>query len=175
MNFLFEICLVVSVVLLGLLAGALWAEGALLVPYWKTLKAEEFYRLHPQYAPRLFRFFAPITAITPAAAFVAAVFAWLAASRAVWVSTVVAVLANSLVAIYSAISSTPTPPLRRQPSTPRTCRWSLSAGVIGTGCGLRFACWHSSEASLCSIFPERAVCWLVPRVSSTNRSRRAVR
>ncbi|WP_437744170.1 hypothetical protein WMF39_03725 [Sorangium sp. So ce1504] len=100
MNFLFEICLVVSVVLLGLLAGALWAEGALLVPYWKTLKAEEFYRLHPQYAPRLFRFFAPITAITPAAAFVAAVFAWLAASRAVWVSTVVAVLANSLVAIY---------------------------------------------------------------------------
>lgn len=58
---------------LGLLAGALLLEGALLVPYWRTLSAQAFYDLHPVYGPKLFRFFAPLTTAGPALATVAAV------------------------------------------------------------------------------------------------------
>jgi hypothetical protein len=58
--------------LLGLLAGALLAEGALLVPYWRTLSPEQFYALHPTYGPRLYRFYAPLTIAAPLAALVSA-------------------------------------------------------------------------------------------------------
>lgn len=55
--------LVASNATLGLLVGALLAEGCLLVPYWRTLRAQEFHRLHPIFGPRLFRFFAPLTTV----------------------------------------------------------------------------------------------------------------
>jgi hypothetical protein len=58
--------------LLGLLAGALLAEGALLVPYWRTLSPEQFYALHPTYGPRLYRFYAPLTIAAPLAALASA-------------------------------------------------------------------------------------------------------
>lgn len=102
MEFLGDGLQLLTVVLLGLLAGALWAEGGLLVPYWKTLKATEFYRLHPEYAPRLFRFFAPITAIAPAVALAAASLAWYTNAEARWLSSFTALLANGLVVIYFA-------------------------------------------------------------------------
>lgn len=100
MQFLCDALQLLTVALLGLLAGALWAEGGLLVPYWKTLKATEFYRLHPEYAPRLFRFFAPITAIAPAVALAAACLAWYMQAEARWLSSLTALLANTLVVIY---------------------------------------------------------------------------
>lgn len=102
MEFLGDGLQLLTVALLGLLAGALWAEGGLLVPYWKTLKATEFYRLHPEYAPRLFRFFAPITAIAPAVALAAACLAWYTHAEARWLSSCTALLANALVVIYFA-------------------------------------------------------------------------
>ena len=62
-----------STVLVGLYAGALLTEGAVLVPYWRTLSAEKFYELHRDVGPRLFRYFAPLTAIAVGAAVLAAV------------------------------------------------------------------------------------------------------
>lgn len=100
MLIVFDVLQFFTLGLLGLLAGALWAEGALLVPYWKTLKADEFYRLHPEYAPRLFRFFAPITALAPALALATACLAWYIQAEARWLLGITAVLANSLVLIY---------------------------------------------------------------------------
>uniref|UniRef100_A0A486XVX9 DUF1772 domain-containing protein n=1 Tax=Rheinheimera sp. BAL341 TaxID=1708203 RepID=A0A486XVX9_9GAMM len=100
MLFLVDISQLLTVALLGLLAGALWAEGELLVPYWKTLSSDEFYKLHPQYAPRLFKFFAPITALTPPVAVVAALLAWYNNAPTAWWSTGTALLAASLIAIY---------------------------------------------------------------------------
>jgi hypothetical protein len=63
----------VAALSLGLLAGALLAEDRLLVPYWRTLPADEFYALHPTYGPLLYRFFAPLTMAAPPAAVLAAV------------------------------------------------------------------------------------------------------
>ncbi len=50
---------------IGLLVGALLAEGAIFIPYWRALPTEQFYSLHKEYGPRLYRFFAPLT-IAPA-------------------------------------------------------------------------------------------------------------
>jgi hypothetical protein len=46
---------------LGLLAGALSLEGLVMVPYWRSLSAGPFSELHAGFAPRLYRFFAPLT------------------------------------------------------------------------------------------------------------------
>lgn len=46
---------------LGVFAGSLVTEAMLLVPYWRTLKMAQFYALHHEFGPRLFRYFAPLT------------------------------------------------------------------------------------------------------------------
>ncbi|MEM6985108.1 MAG: hypothetical protein AAF499_01105 [Pseudomonadota bacterium] len=48
-------------VALGLYAGSLLTEGALLVPYWRTLSGDEFFSRHGDFGPRLYRYFFPIT------------------------------------------------------------------------------------------------------------------
>ncbi len=53
----------ISAMLLGLLAGSLLLEGAVLVPFWKTLKPEEFFAFHPIFGQQLFRYFAPLTVL----------------------------------------------------------------------------------------------------------------
>ncbi|MEM9603118.1 MAG: hypothetical protein AAGA11_09665 [Pseudomonadota bacterium] len=52
---------VLATVALGLYAGSLLTEGALLVPYWRTLSPSAFFGLHGDFGPRLFRFFFPVT------------------------------------------------------------------------------------------------------------------
>ncbi len=48
---------------LGVLAGSLCTEAMLLVPYWRTLKMSQFYALHQDFGPRLFRYFGPLTGV----------------------------------------------------------------------------------------------------------------
>ena len=71
MNTFCDLLQVLSAGALGLLVGALLAEGALFVPYWRSLRSDRFYSLHKEYGPRLYRFFAPLT-IAPALLLVAA-------------------------------------------------------------------------------------------------------
>jgi hypothetical protein len=52
---------VLTVVVVGMYAGSLLTEAMLLVPYWRTMAAEDFFRFHGEFGPRLFRFFAPLT------------------------------------------------------------------------------------------------------------------
>lgn len=55
-----------SAVSVGLLAGALLIESAVLVPYWRTLSPHEFGVHHHGFAERLYRFFAPLTMVAVA-------------------------------------------------------------------------------------------------------------
>ena len=48
--------------LVGLLAGSLLTEGMVLVPFWRGLAVDRFYDLHGSAGPKLFRYFAPLTA-----------------------------------------------------------------------------------------------------------------
>ena len=50
-----------TVVMTGLLAGALLTEAFILVPYWKKMPSDEFLRLHHTMSPSLFRYYAPLT------------------------------------------------------------------------------------------------------------------
>ena len=59
---------------IGLLVGALLAEGAIFIPFWRSLPTDTFYSLHKEYGPRLFHFFAPLTIIPSFLSFAAAGF-----------------------------------------------------------------------------------------------------
>lgn len=61
-----------STVLLGLFAGSLLTEGAILVPYWRRMAPAEFFRLHSTLGRHLFRYFAPLTVISVLMSVVAA-------------------------------------------------------------------------------------------------------
>lgn len=52
---------ILSTIMLGIFAGALLTEGMILVPYWRKMAPEDFFRLHGEMGPSLFRYFAPLT------------------------------------------------------------------------------------------------------------------
>jgi hypothetical protein len=91
-----------AAVILGLLAGALALEGFVLVPYWRSLRATAFAELHAGFAPRLFRFFAPLTtaAVTVSAASGVAVMWIRDRAWADWFTVGSAVFAASLLVFY---------------------------------------------------------------------------
>jgi hypothetical protein len=86
-----ETLTVLTTLVLGVFAGSLLTEALLLVPYFRSLSFEQFNRLHGEFGPRLFRYYAPLTisaTLIPAAAAAATLldyprinlFAWLAAA-----------------------------------------------------------------------------------------------
>lgn len=86
--------------MLGLFVGALLAEGALFIPYWRALPAEHFFALHKVYGPRLYRFFAPITVVATMSAVVAAVACALTDRPGRWSAVVAGVMSASIVVLY---------------------------------------------------------------------------
>jgi hypothetical protein len=69
--------IVLAVLALGLTAGAVLAEGAVLVPYWRSLKGEAFLQWYRENGALLLRFFGPLEVAAAASAIAAAVTAWL--------------------------------------------------------------------------------------------------
>lgn len=47
--------------ILGVFAGGLLTEALLLVPFFRSLSFEDFNRLHTDFGPRLYRYYAPLT------------------------------------------------------------------------------------------------------------------
>lgn len=81
-----ELFYLLSTLTLGLFAGSLLTEATILVPHWRRMDAEEFFRLHKSLGPNLFRYFAPLTTAAVSLAVVTAVIdgaqniAWLASA-----------------------------------------------------------------------------------------------
>lgn len=65
-----------AVVALGLSAGALLAEAAVLVPFWRSEPPEAFLAWYQRNADRLLRFFGPLEVASGALVLVACVLAW---------------------------------------------------------------------------------------------------
>ena len=87
-----------AVLALGLSAGALVAEGAVLVPFWRSLQPESFLAWYRQHATLLLRFFGPLEIVAASLAVVAALVSWLGdepASGLLAISAVLAVLAQA--------------------------------------------------------------------------------
>ena len=55
-----DILVLISVVVLGIAAGALVAEGAILVPFWRSLEPRAFLAWYADHADKLLRFFGPL-------------------------------------------------------------------------------------------------------------------
>jgi hypothetical protein len=87
---------------LGLSAGALLAEGAVLVPYWRSLPPEEFLRWYKQNADRLLRFFGPLEVIAALLAFAAAGTSALQGlpAAALWVAALLALAVLLMFFVY---------------------------------------------------------------------------
>lgn len=87
---------------LGLLAGSLALEGAVLVPAWRGLPARTFGELHAGFGPRLYRYFAPVTVLGTGSAIVSGLVAALRREDGVasWCAITASLLAASLLAFY---------------------------------------------------------------------------
>lgn len=67
----------ISAGVLGIFAGTQLAEGALFVPYWKSLEPSQFFHLHKTYGKKIYQFFAPLTIIATILPIVTAVIAFI--------------------------------------------------------------------------------------------------
>ncbi|OJJ21154.1 hypothetical protein BKI52_11335 [marine bacterium AO1-C] len=56
-----QILLAISTGILGIFLGTQICEGALLVPYWKSLAPQDFFELHKTYGKKIHQFYAPLT------------------------------------------------------------------------------------------------------------------
>ena len=78
---------VIAVLGLGLSAGALLAEAALLVPFWRSLQPAEFLAWYERNASRLLRFFGPLEVVPTLLVINAAiVFVWQGRRGGGWLS-----------------------------------------------------------------------------------------
>jgi hypothetical protein len=82
-----------AAVVLGLAAGAMLAEGALLVPYWRALPPRVFLAWYAANAERLVAFFGPLEVAAAALALLAAVLHWSRRTRSRVPFTLAATLA----------------------------------------------------------------------------------
>ena len=97
---LIEVLQLLSCLLLGLLVGSLLTEAVILVPYWRTMDAAEFLRLHSTMGPKLYTYFAPLTIAATIAPVVAAIIPYALGATTHWLSLVPAALVLAMLAIY---------------------------------------------------------------------------
>lgn len=71
-----EIVVVITKVALGLFAGSLLTEAVILVPFWRSIPADEFQRQHHRMGPSLYRYFAPLTLAAVGLMMAAIVLTW---------------------------------------------------------------------------------------------------
>jgi hypothetical protein len=89
-----------AVVALGLTAGALVTEGAVLVPFWRSLAPESFLAWYRQHAALLLRFFAPLEIGAAALAVLAALVSWFGGQPGSGLLAVSAVLSVLVLAAF---------------------------------------------------------------------------
>ena len=56
-----EILLILTSGILGIFLGSQLTEAILLVPFWKTMTAPDFFTHHKTFGPKIHRFYAPLT------------------------------------------------------------------------------------------------------------------
>ena len=121
---------------LGLAVGAMLAEGAVLVPWWRSLPAAAFLRWYADNASRLFAFFGPLEIASAALAVVACLFQQAEARRCFAISAVLAVAVLGLFPLYfqaaNATFETGSIPVERVPvELERWAAWHWARTAIG--------------------------------------------
>lgn len=89
-----------SVAALGVFAGGMLTEGFVLVPYWRSLAAPEFFAWYAANDERLLGFFGPLTTVAAVAAMLAALVAMLTGAPGRWFALLAALLVLAAVAMF---------------------------------------------------------------------------
>ncbi len=90
----------IVVVVLGISAGAMLAEGAVLVPYWRSLPAADFLRWFADNEPRLVGFYGPLELIAAAFTMTAAALSAFHRRRGAGLLAVSALFVVGVLALY---------------------------------------------------------------------------
>jgi hypothetical protein len=127
-----------SVLVLGLFVGALLAEGYLLVPHWRKLSPDQFFLLHKEFGPRLYRFYAPLTIVATLLTVFTAISSWLIGYSERSLTLTSGILALSMIAIYF---------IYFKRANESFAEMSISADDLASELG-RWASWHSLRVTI---------------------------
>lgn len=100
MSLLCDVLRLLSVASLGLFVSAMLTEGFVLVPYWRSLRPDEFFRWYAANDQRLLRFFGPLTSATALLAVTAALVSLWEGHPGRWPAVVAAVLSVAAVVTF---------------------------------------------------------------------------
>ena len=89
-----------ATIALGLMAGALVAEGALLVPFWRSLQPRDFLAWYKQHAALLQGFFGPLEVAAAVLTSSAAGLGWIERGRGRYWLASAAVLGVAVLAVF---------------------------------------------------------------------------
>ena len=89
-----------AAIALGLMAGALAAEGAIFVPFWRALPAEAFLAWYKRHAILLLRFFGPLEVSAVLLAIAAAALGWIGGTSGRQLFTASALLSLAVLAVF---------------------------------------------------------------------------
>ena len=95
-----EVMLLVALATLGAFVGAMLAEGALLVPYWRSLPAPAFFAWYGANDKRLLAFFAPLTTVTALCTAAGALAAFAAGHPGRWLAALGVALVATAAAMF---------------------------------------------------------------------------
>jgi len=91
---------VLTTIALGLSAGALVIEGAVLIPSWRSLQPDRFLAWYREHARLLFKFFGPLEIIAAGLAVATLALSWVARAAATQLLILSAFLAVAVLAAF---------------------------------------------------------------------------
>lgn len=89
-----------ATIALGLMAGALVAEGALLVPFWRSLQPADFLAWYKQHASLLQKFFGPLEVAAAVLTITASALKWIHQDDGRYWLASSAILAVTVLAVF---------------------------------------------------------------------------
>ena len=95
-----EVTRLLSMTALALFAGGMLTEACVLVPYWRSLKPEQFLAYYADNGRRLHGFFSPLTIIAALLALAAAVASWPAGGFVAMLTATAAVILLMVVGAF---------------------------------------------------------------------------
>lgn len=133
-----RLLLLASTGLLGVFAGAMLTEGAVLVPYWRSLAPGEFFAWYAANDRRLLGFFGPVTTATAVATLAAALLMAWTGHPSRWTAAAACTLTLASVAMFfvyfeaanASFSAASVPPGELAAELARWSRWHLARTVL---------------------------------------------
>ncbi len=99
-SLIFEIVRFLSAASMGIFVGSMLTEGCVLVPYWRSISAPDFFAWYAANGQRLQGFFGPLTTITALLAMSAALGSWSERHSNKWFALMTAVISVAIVSTF---------------------------------------------------------------------------